>query len=246
MKAIGIIKKNRLLFIVALVYGVLFIFLPQQASKAVGNSVYYLIEMFEVLPVIFLMTVIIEAWIPKEVIMKRFGEKSGFMGNILSLLLGSISAGPIYAAFPISKMLLLKGASVANVFIILSSWAVIKVPMLANEAKFLGVKFMAVRWVLTVITIFAMAYLAGRIIKKEVMDEELHQESEEQEPLVINEDYCVGCGVCVKLLPDTYEMNQNKAKVRSLGINQGRLPEIMKSIEKCPSKAISFHEKRSM
>jgi uncharacterized membrane protein YraQ (UPF0718 family) len=235
----NIIKKNRLLFIVALVYSTLFIFLPQQASKAVGNSVYYLIEMFEVLPVIFLLTVIIEAWIPKEVIIKRFGEKSGFMGNILSLLLGSISAGPVYAAFPVSKMLLTKGASVANVFIILSSWAVIKVPMLANEAKFLGVKFMAVRWVLTVITIFAMAYLAGKMIKKEDMDKAL----KEQEALEINQDYCVGCGICVKLLPEIYEMNQNKARVISQDIRSLQISDIMNSVTKCPTKAIVFNER---
>ena len=29
-----------------------------------------------------------------------------------------------------------KGASISNIVIILSAWAVIKVPMLANEAKF--------------------------------------------------------------------------------------------------------------
>jgi hypothetical protein len=40
-----------------------------------------------------------------------------------------------------------------NLVIILSAWAVIKVPMLLNELKFLEFEFMAVRWVLTVIAI---------------------------------------------------------------------------------------------
>jgi uncharacterized membrane protein YraQ (UPF0718 family) len=65
-----------------------------------------------------------------------------------------------------SKSLLKKGASISNIVIILSAWAVIKVPMLANEAKFLGVNFMAVRWVLTVTAIFVMAYMVGKIVKK--------------------------------------------------------------------------------
>ncbi len=142
-----IIKKNRLLVIVAVIYLILFALMPDKATTAIKNSIFYLIEMFEVLPVIFLLTVVIEALVPKEWIIKHFGEKSGFFGNILSLVLGSISAGPIYAAFPISKMLMTKGASVANIVIILSSWAVIKIPMLANEAKFLGVTFMSIRWV---------------------------------------------------------------------------------------------------
>ena len=40
-----------------------------------------------------------------------------------------------------------------SIIIILSSWAVIKIPMLLNEAKFLGAKFMIIRWLLTVIAI---------------------------------------------------------------------------------------------
>ncbi len=145
----------------------------------------------QVLPVIFLLTVVIEALIPKEIIMRGFGEKSGFMGNLLALLLGSISAGPIYAAFPISKTLLGKGASISNIVIILSSWAVIKVPMLANEAKFLGVNFMIIRWVLTVIAIFIMAYITCMIVKKK----DLPIDSKNAATLEIKADYCIGCGL---------------------------------------------------
>ena len=86
MKALNILKKNKLLVLVALVYGIIFIAAPQTAMKSVGNSVYYLVEMLQVLPVIFLLTVVIEAWVPKELIMRGFGEKSGFKGNLLSLL----------------------------------------------------------------------------------------------------------------------------------------------------------------
>ena len=45
-------KKNRLLTAVAVIYGLLFIAVPIQASQSVSNSVYYLKEMFQVLPVI--------------------------------------------------------------------------------------------------------------------------------------------------------------------------------------------------
>lgn len=238
MRVIKIMKKNRLLALVGLFYGLLYIFMPEHASKALRNSVYYLIEMFEVLPVIFLLTVIIEAWIPKEVIMKGFGEKSGLMGNILSLILGSISAGPIYAAFPISKMLLSKGASIANVVIILSSWAVIKVPMLANEAKFLGGQFMAVRWILTVIAIFIMAYVTSRIVKKETVHIDI--QDQQKEVLEINQDYCMGCGICVRMLPNVYELNEKKAYVKGIILDQEIMADVMKSIDKCPMKAIKY------
>ena len=109
MSVVSILKKNKLLFFVAIIYIVIFIVSPDKAIKSVSNSVYYLLEMLQVLPVIFLLTVVIEALVPKEVIMQGFGEKSGVKGNLLSLLLGSISAGPVYAAFPIGKTLLGKG-----------------------------------------------------------------------------------------------------------------------------------------
>lgn len=241
MKAVSIIKKNKLLFLVALAYLVIFAISPDKAMKSVGNSVYYLVEMLQVLPVIFLFTVVIEALVPKEMIMRGFGERSGFKGNLLALLLGSISAGPIYAAFPISKTLLGKGASISNIVIILSAWAVIKVPMLANEAKFLGINFMIVRWVLTVIAIFLMAYITGMIVKRK----DLPVDSKKTEPLEIKEDYCIGCGLCVKLLPEYYEMNQNKAVVRKTPEGKDALQAIQESIEKCPSKAIILNKEET-
>ena len=238
MKAVSIIKKNKLLILVAIAYLVVFAISPEKAVKSIGNSVYYLVEMLQVLPVIFLLTAVIEALIPKEMIMRGFGEKSGFKGNLLALLLGSISAGPIYAAFPISKTLLGKGASITNIVIILSTWAVIKVPMLANEAKFLGVNFMIVRWVLTVIAIFVMAYITGMIVKKK----DLPADSKKSATLEIKEDYCIGCGLCVKLLPEYYEMKQNKAVVVKMPEGKDAILALKESVEKCPSNAIILNK----
>lgn len=239
MKAITIIKKNRLLFIVSLVYLVLLVISPDKAVKAVGNSGYYLAEMLQVIPVIFLLTVVLEALVPKEIIIRSFGEKSGFKGNLLALLLGSVSAGPIYAAFPISKTMLRKGASISNIVIILSTWAVIKVPMLANEAKFLGAGFMAARWVLTVVAIFIMANVTGFFVK----NKDLPKEKGEKEKgiILIKEEYCMGCGLCSKMLPEYYEMKGKKAVVKAKpeGIEAKR--SVVETVEKCPAKAISFY-----
>lgn len=240
MKIIEIIKKNKLLVLVAAIYGILFVVAPEKAMKSVNGSLYYLIEMFEVLPLIFLLTVVIEASIPKEVIMNKFGDKSGFVGNLLSLLLGSISAGPIYAAFPISKMLLSKGASVTNIMIILSSWAVIKVPMLANEAKFLGVNFMLARWFLTVIAIFIMAYIVGKLVKKEAILA-TNRECLTSHEVRVKAEYCMGCGLCVRMAPECFEMRGGKAYLKE-GIDTGKFNErLSQSAWKCPAKAIAYN-----
>jgi uncharacterized membrane protein YraQ (UPF0718 family) len=241
MTLTNVLKKNKLMAIVAFIYLVIFVLMPDKAAKAIGNSVYYLIEMVQVLPIIFLLTVVIEALVPKEMITRRLGAKSGFLGNILSLILGSISAGPIYAAFPISKMLLTKGASVSNVVIILSSWAVIKLPMLANEAKFLGVSFMSVRWVLTVIAILIMAWVTEKLVDKKDILKAATIETDNQ--IEINKDYCIGCGICVKMMPEIYEIIDQKAHVREAGIKPGNDVMILKTAEKCPTHAIAVNKK---
>ncbi|PKM58188.1 MAG: permease [Firmicutes bacterium HGW-Firmicutes-3] len=236
MRALQIVKKNKLPVIVGIIYILLYILVPNKADTSMRSSIYYLIEMFEVLPVIFLLTIALEVLVPKEWIMKHFGEKSGFLGNILSFILGSISAGPIYAAFPISKMLLSKGASVPNIVIILSSWAVIKVPMLANEAKFLGISFMGIRWILTVMAIMLMAWVTGKILSRKEL---LSGISTTAKPnFYVNQDYCIGCGMCTTMLPDVYEIINNKALVRLSVAHPENKMMILKTVEKCPTKAI--------
>jgi uncharacterized membrane protein YraQ (UPF0718 family) len=167
LNIIKALKKNKLLFLVLSIYIFLFIFMPGKALEAVKNSAYYIKEMLMIMPVVMVLTALVETWVPRKAIMNSFGENSGAKGALYSFLLGSFSAGPIYAAFPICKMLLSKGASIANIVIILSAWAVVKVPMLANEAKFLGPRFMAMRWVLTSISIFIMAYITAALVKKD-------------------------------------------------------------------------------
>lgn len=240
MRILTLLKKNKLIVFVALVYGVLFILAPQKATQSLSNSMYYLVEMLQVLPIIFLLTVVIEAWIPKELIMRGFGENSGIKGNLLSLVLGSISAGPIYAAFPIGKTLLSKGASITNIVIILSSWAVIKLPMLANEAKFLGINFMIVRWILTVISIIIMGYLTATIVKNK--DLPSIETSKNKNIFIVKKDFCIGCELCVNMLPEFYEMKNNKATVKSVEKIDNFEKSIMETVAKCPTKAIVFEQ----
>jgi uncharacterized membrane protein YraQ (UPF0718 family) len=187
-KLVKVFKSNRLLLIVAAVYLAVLVISPEMAFKSISNSMYYLKEMLIIMPVIFLLTVVIEALVPRDVIVRSFGEKSGVKGNILALILGSISAGPVYAAFPVSKMLLAKGASVGNIVIVLSAWAVVKLPMLANEARFLGVNFMVVRWILTVAAIFIMALVVGKAVKKKDLPAENDSAVETETALSVNDN----------------------------------------------------------
>ena len=51
----------------------------------------------------------------------------------------------------------------------------------------------------------------------------------------INKENCIGCGVCVSICPDGFEMEENKASVKN-----SRVPGINEAIETCPVDAIKI------
>ncbi|HHX59537.1 MAG TPA: permease [Epulopiscium sp.] len=235
------ISNNKFLFSVMVLYLALALFMPGKALQSIGNSLYYVKEMLMIMPVILLLTALITAWVPKDAIEKNLGRNSGFKGSIFSFLLGSFSAGPIYAAFPVCKALLSKGASISNIVILLSTWAVLKVPMLINESKFLGPKFMIVRWILTTTSIFLMGSITSKFVKKEDLPADELKEESEQKIIRISQEYCIGCGLCTKISPKHFKMNSKKAKVLSQDIDPGEMDLITEAMEKCPPKIITFN-----
>ncbi len=234
------IKENLFLIAVALSYIIIFIANPAMGIESVKGSGYYIEEMLMIMPVIFILTALLDIWVPKEKIMQYLGKDAKTKGVFLSFVVGSISAGPVYAAFPMCVMLHKKGASIRNIVIILSSWAVIKVPMLINEAKFLGPKFMAIRWILTIISIIIFSWITGKTIK----DKDLPGEVLTQAGLHINRDACMGCTLCAKNYSEVFEMENKKAFVKSYEeLDMDRLENVIKS---CPVKAISYNGDKEM
>lgn len=232
------VHNNRLLTVVILIYMVLAVISPDKAGQALKGSLYYVKEMLMIMPVILVLTSLITAWVPRKTIENSFGSGSGVKGSILSFLLGSFSAGPIYAAFPVCKTLLEKGAGISNIVIILSTWAVIKVPMLLNEAKFLSLKFMVIRWILTTVSIFLMGFIMSKLIKADDIPTGHCDEGQQSNGLFVNSVCCMGCGLCTKIAPDNFGMQSKKAVVFQPVSNDAQRVQVLEAMEKCPAKAI--------
>jgi len=164
---INILKKHKLITVAALAYLVTLICSPQTFMNAIRQNGSFLLEMLEILPPIMVISSLISVWVPNDVIIKGFGNTSGVKGKLLSILIGAFSAGPIYAGFPVAKTLYDKGASVGNVVIILSAWAVVKVPMYLVETSFLGASFANTRYLLTIPLIIVLGYVMQRMVKRE-------------------------------------------------------------------------------
>ncbi len=239
MMVIDKIKKNKFFVIVLLSYIVMTIVSPSLGQQSVKNSAYYIKEMLLIMPVIFILTALLDTWVPRDRIEKYLGRDAKAKGVFLSFVIGSISAGPIYAAFPMCIMLHKKGASIRNIIIILSSWAVIKIPMLINEAKFLGPRFMAWRWVLTIVAIIIFSWIADKIVKEEDLPEE---EEIIMDKVTLDKDACIGCGLCVATYPELFQMDGSKAYVveREEGAELD-MDRLQTAIDDCPVSAIEYH-----
>lgn len=197
MTLVSKLKKHKLKIVTVILYLLTLIYNTNILMTSVRTTGSYLKEMFQILPAVFIISGLITVWVPKEVIIKNFGKSSGIKGNIISMLIGSISAGPIYAAFPVTFSLLKKGASISNVVIIISSWAVIKVPMMIVESKFLGFDFMIYRALFTIPAILTIGYILGKILNNNDIVSQNNDDTKEKVILEIENilpQY--NCGAC--------------------------------------------------
>jgi uncharacterized membrane protein YraQ (UPF0718 family) len=148
-----------ILAILAAATALVYVSRPDKALSVLFVSKDYLLEMLSILPPVLILSGLFDAWVPKQTIERLMGDASGAKGASIAVLLGTAAMGPLYAAFPIGKSLLGKGASLYNVAVFLCVWASIKIPMILFEMKFLGAEFAILRLALTIPAILIISGL---------------------------------------------------------------------------------------
>jgi uncharacterized membrane protein YraQ (UPF0718 family) len=139
--------------------------------SALVSAWFQFVSMLKIVPPIFLMIGLLDIWVPRETMIKLMGEKSGPVGVLIAFFIGTMSAGPLIAAFPVAQIMLKKGARYANVLFFLTIWASAKLPILFFQATTLGVEYT----IITNITLI-LVYLIGTYgIEKILSHEEKRQ-----------------------------------------------------------------------
>lgn len=139
--------------------------------SALVSAWFQFVSMLKIVPPIFLMIGLLDIWVPRETMIKLMGEKSGPVGVLIAFFIGTMSAGPLIAAFPVAQVMLKKGARYANVLFFLTIWASAKLPILFFQATTLGVEYT----IITNITLI-LVYLIGTYgIEKILSHEEKRQ-----------------------------------------------------------------------
>jgi uncharacterized membrane protein YraQ (UPF0718 family) len=163
----GLLKRYSF-FIVVLCITLMITFL----NKEIGFETFSLAvssfkQMLSVLPPIMLLLGLMDVWVPREKMMKYMGENSGILGVVLAITIGSLAAGPMYAAFPFAAVLLRKGVKFSNLIIFMNAWCVTKIPTVMFELTSLGYEFTLVRLAVNLPGIIIMGYVVQWLLSKD-------------------------------------------------------------------------------
>ncbi|KYC53067.1 MAG: putative permease [Candidatus Methanofastidiosum methylothiophilum] len=164
MKSYAGIILSALIFL-----GIILLF-PERKDVIISESKKYFIEMLLIIPPVMISIGLFSVWVSKDLISKYLGKESGIKGAFISIIVGSLPMGPLYIAFPIASSLVKKGASLLNIIVFLGAWACLKIPQGLVELKFLGLKFMILRWSFSIILIILMGYIIEKIIEVKKID----------------------------------------------------------------------------
>lgn len=133
--------------------------------------------MLFLLPPVLLFVGLLDQWVKKETLMKYMGEKSGIYGILFSLLLGGIAAGPLYVAFPISRITFEKGASIKYIVFFLGVWTTAKLPIILYEFSSFGATFTLIHICFGLVFFYVMGlifekfYDQGQLLRYDVTEE---------------------------------------------------------------------------
>ena len=172
-----IIKRYKYFIVTLIAVVILTVVNYDLGSKAFGIAGFSFKEMALVIPPVFVLLGLLDVWVPRETMIKYMGEGSGIKGVILSILLGSAAAGPLYGAFPIAAVFMKKGVKFMNILIFIGAWSTTKIPMFLFEMSALGSKFAITRLCIDIPGIIIIAYLISMVIKPEEI-KELYENAE--------------------------------------------------------------------
>ncbi|WP_097027728.1 permease [Clostridium peptidivorans] len=170
MKFTIILKRYRF-FLFAILTTILLTFFNKNIGlKSFTIALSSFKQMISVLPPIMIMLGLMDSWVSRETMMKYMGKNSGAVGILLSILIGSLAAGPMYAAFPFTTVLLQKGVRFSNILIFMNAWCVTKISTFLFELTALGYKFTFARLFINLPGIILMGFIIEGLLSHDELE----------------------------------------------------------------------------
>ena len=123
-------------------------------------------QMARILPCAFVLVALFDTWVKRESVERHLGKTSGARGYALAMVLGGMTIGGMYLAFPVAYSLFRKGARLSVVLAYVGFAGACRIPMTTFEASFMGGKFTAVRLAVAIPLIIASSIILGGILER--------------------------------------------------------------------------------
>jgi len=161
-----LLKKYRFLSAVVVINLAVMIFQPQTEINALRFTAKNFFNFLFMLTPIFVCIGLMDIWIERDTMIRTMGEKSGLKGALVALMLGVVTAVPLYALLPVASVLLKKGSRISNVLLFLCTSASVRIPLLLFEISSLGWQFTFIRFGLNIIVVFTIAFIIEKLLSE--------------------------------------------------------------------------------
>ena len=151
--------------VILLLYGILFVLMPDKAVMALKSSGEVVINIIAPLCLVFIFILVLNLFLKPVHIASFLGREAGLKGILLSVTAGIISTGPVYAWYPLLKELRKKGVNGSLIAIFLGNRAV-KPFLLPIMISYFGWEYALVLTVFTVLGSIFVGYTVGSLGEK--------------------------------------------------------------------------------
>ena len=148
------------------IYGILFVVMPDKASLALKSSGNIFLNMLVPLCLVFVLMILLSLFLKPAQIARFLGKGAGIKGILLPAIAGIISTGPIYVWYPLLRDLRGKGAGNSPIAIFLYNRAV-KPFLLPVMIAYFGWVYVVILTILTVLGSIAIGYSLNALTKEE-------------------------------------------------------------------------------
>ena len=136
-------------------------------GKEIGlNFISFSLNMLKILPCAFILIGLFEVWVKRETVERYLGDSSGLSGFFWAILLAGTTVGGLYVALPFAFSLYKKGAKLNIILTYLGASEICRIPMTIFEASFLGIKFSAIRFMVSLPLLIAASILLGGYLSR--------------------------------------------------------------------------------
>lgn len=120
-------------------------------AKGLKTGFDFLIKIFPILLLAFIIVGMIQVLIPQELLLKWVGKGSGLKGIFIGSAAGALTPGGPFVCFPIAALIYQSGAGIGTIVAYIAAWGLLSLTRLPFEISFLGVKFVVIRVLATLI-----------------------------------------------------------------------------------------------